>query len=137
MRAITLSVVVAASSAALLASASASAFDQAAVQREVESLNESLPAMVSPVLREEPVKFTGKALLYTFTHVGRSADDIARQNVGANARSYLLGQLCNDADTRDLMHDGLVFSFVYVDPATTRTDGAVITEQDCTKGATR
>ncbi len=117
--------------AAVFASLDASAFDQAAVQREVDGMNQSLPAMVSPVLREEPVQFTGKTLMYTFTHIGRSTDEIAKQNLNVSARSYLLARLCADADTRDMMREGLTFTFSYVDEKTARRDGAVLTEADC------
>ena len=113
-----------------LVSANAVAFDATAVQKEVDEMNRSLPAMVSPVLREEPIRFTGKALMYTFTRVG----DKAERNLNVTARAYLLRQLCSDADTRDMMRDGLTFTFTYVDEGKAPVQGAVITEQDCKAG---
>lgn len=127
MRPITVTPLVATGIVAGLLSMNASAFDASAVQKEVDEMNRSLPAMVSPVLREEPIRFTGKALLYTFTQVGdRNAKDL-----NVTARAYLLRKLCGDADTRQMMRDGLTFTFTYVDEAQTPTTGAVFTDQDC------
>ena len=110
-----------------LVSSTASAFDAAAVRKEVDEMNESLPAMVSPVLREEKIRFTGKALTYTFTRVGdRSAKDL-----NVTARAYLLRQLCGDPDTRQMLRDGLTFDFRYVDDAAAPVDGTAVTDRDC------
>ena len=113
----------------------AAAFDAAAVQKEVDAMNQSLPTMVSPVLREEPIRFTGTALMYTFTHVGQTPEEVARKNLNVTARAYLLRQLCTDADTRQMMRDGLLFTFTYQTDATatSHADGAVISEGDCTR----
>ena len=72
-----LTIVAAAAVGAFLAPA-ARAFDRDAVQKEVDAMNQSLPAMVSPVLRQERIDFTGKALMYRFTHVGRTPADLAQ-----------------------------------------------------------
>lgn len=120
---------------ATLIGAPAFAFDPDAVQKEVDAMNQSLPTMVSPVLREEPIRFSGKALMYTFTHVGRTPEDVAKQNLNVTARAYLLRQLCTDADTRQMMRDGLLFTFTYrVDSTpTAHVDGAFITDADCVR----
>ena len=64
---------------------------------------------------------------YTFTRVGGRDD----RNLNVTARAYLLRQLCGDTDTRQMMRDGLTFTFTYVDEAKAPTPGTVITEQDC------
>ncbi len=127
MRALPALPLVATGIVAALLSLNASAFETSAVQKEVDEMNQSLPAMVSPVLREEKIRFTGKSLLYTFTRVG----DRSAKNLNVTARAYLLRQLCSDADTRQMMRDGLTFTFTYVDEAQTPTTGAVVTDQDC------
>ena len=128
MRAVASLPVLAAAVTACLLSSNASAFDASAVQKEVDEMNQSLPAMVSPVLREEPIRFTGKALLYTFTRVG----DASAKNLNVTARAYLLRQLCGDPETRQMMRDGLTFTFTYVDEAKAPTPGTVVTDRDCT-----
>ena len=66
-------------------------------------------------------------LMYTFTRVG----DASAKNLNVTARAYLLRQLCADADTRQMMRDGLTFTFTYVDEAKAPTTGAVIGDGDC------
>ena len=117
-------------------SLNASAFDAAALQKEVDEMNQSLPAMVSPVLREEPIRFTGKALMYTFTRVGDAGQKGGR-NLNVAARAYLLRQLCGDPDTRQMLRDGLTFTFSYVDDATAPTDGTAVTDRDCPASTAR
>ena len=111
----------------ILLSTTAFALDTPAVQREVDAMNQSLPAMVSPVLREEPIRFDGKALMYTFTRVGGKDE----RNLNVTARAYLLRQLCGDNDTRQMLHDGLAFTFTYVDEGQAAPVGAAITDRDC------
>ena len=116
--------------ATLLGSVSAFAVDQASIQNEVAGMNESLPAMVSPVLREEKVRFNGAELAYTFTRVGPQ-DGASSEQIAASARTYLLTRLCDDPDTRQMMHDGLVFSFGYVNDAGVDANRLLINESDC------
>jgi hypothetical protein len=116
---------------AAFASTSALAVDQASIEREVAGMNESLPAMVSPVLREEKVRFNGAELAYTFTRVGPATGAVSSEQVAAGARSYLLTRLCDDPDTRQMMHDGVVFSFGYVNEAGVDANRLLINESDC------
>ena len=107
------------------------AADQEAIKREIAGMNESLPAMVSPVLREEPIRFNGAQLQYTFTRVGGRTDATAGQQQTAIAKSYLLTRLCGDPDTRAMMQDGLVFSFAYIDDGAAQGDPMLLNESDC------
>lgn len=114
-----------------LVSTGAFALDPAAVQHEVDEMNQSLPAMVSPVLREEQIRFSGQSLMYTFTRVGAKDD----RNLNVTARAYLLRKLCGDADTRQMMREGLTFTFAYVDEGKAPSAGTVVTDRDCPAGA--
>ena len=117
--------------AALLASTAAQAIDQGAIEREVAGMNDSLPAMVSPVLREEKVRFNGAELAYTFTRVGTPPTGANAADLAGAARSYLLNRLCDDPDTRQMMRDGIVFSFGYADAAGVEANRLLINESDC------
>ncbi len=125
---------------AALAPFAAHAYDRAAVQHEIDEMNQSLPAMVSPVLREEPIRFAGGSLIYSFTRVGPASGDTAR-DLNVTARGYLLQQLCSDTDTRQMMREGLTFSFTYndaaVDAARPSRPGTQVVEKDCAGIASR
>lgn|GEM_PF-4618111 len=131
MSAIRLSAVCAAGLLGVSIGAPALALDPSAIEHEVAGMNASLPAMVSPVLREEPIRFNGAELDYTFTRVGHRAGEPSAPAMAANARRYLLQRLCDDPDTRQMMRDGIVFSFGYVDDANVDANRVLINESDC------
>ncbi len=131
MAATRLSAAYAAGLACMLTTATASAVDQTAIEHEVAGMNASLPAMVSPVLREEPIRFNGAELDYTFTRVGHRVGEPSAPAMAANARRYLLQRLCDDPDTRQMMRDGIVFSFGYVDDVGVDANRVLINESDC------
>ena len=115
--------------AALLTSTAALAVDQDAIKAEVAGMNDSLPAMVAPALREEKVRFNGAELAYTITRVGQPAAN--SDQLASTARAYLLSRLCTDPDTRQMMRDGIVFSFGYVNETGADTDRLLLNESDC------
>lgn len=79
----------------------------------VDRMNERLPTMVAPTLRQERVSVFNGVLTYTYTELSRSRSELNAMDLSSTQRPYIFPAICKAPDTGRMLRDGVSFRYLY------------------------
>lgn len=108
----------------------ASPLDQK-LQPYLARLNQRLPAMVAPTLRQEKSTVFNGVMTSIYTEVTRTAAELAQMNLSVTQRPFIFPAICQTNDTGRMLREGYSFRYLYYGKDGKLAGQLIITPADC------